>query len=57
MPTDPLSAQTIRRLVPDVDSRDVFICGPASMMARLDGILRTIGVPAEQIHFEQFALI
>jgi predicted ferric reductase len=57
MPTDPLSAQTIRRLVPDVDSRDVFICGPASMMARLDGILRTIGVPAEQIHFERFALI
>lgn len=57
MPTDPLSAQTIRRLVPDVDSRDVFICGPASMMARLDGILRTVGVPAEQIHFERFALI
>lgn len=57
MPADPLSAQTIRRLVPDVDSRDVFICGPASMMARLDGILRTVGVPPEQIHFERFALI
>jgi predicted ferric reductase len=57
LPVDPLSAQTIRRLVPDVESRDVFICGPASMMERLDGILRSIGVPAEQIHFERFALI
>ena len=57
LPVDPLSAQTIRRLVPDVESRDVFICGPASMMERLDGILRSIGVPPEQIHFERFALI
>ena len=36
---------------------DDFICGPASMMERLDGILRSIGVPPEQIHFERFALI
>ena len=57
MPHDPLSAQTIRRLVPDVESRDVFICGPASMMDRMRGILKTIGVPEQQIHFEHFALL
>jgi predicted ferric reductase len=57
MPDDPLSAQTVRRLVPDVTSRDVFVCGPASMMERMQAILRVIGVPDEQIHFERFALL
>jgi len=57
MPHDPLSAQTIRRLVPDVESRDIFVCGPASMMERVREVLRTIGVPDQQIHFERFALI
>ena len=57
MPDDPLSAQTLRRLVPDIESRDVFVCGPATMMQRVDAILRAIGVPSDQIHFERFALI
>ena len=57
MPVDPLSAQTLRRLVPDVESRDVFVCGPASMMERMQEILTAIGVPAQQIHFERFALL
>ncbi|HXN03109.1 MAG TPA: ferredoxin reductase family protein [Candidatus Dormibacteraeota bacterium] len=57
MPHDPLSAQTVRRLVPDVDSRDVFVCGPASMMERMQEILTAIGVPPQQIHFERFALL
>ena len=56
-PDDPLSAQTLRRLVPDVESRDVFVCGPASMMERMQEILRAIGVPEQQIHFERFALL
>jgi predicted ferric reductase len=57
LPVDPLSAQTIRRLVPDAASRDVFVCGPPSMMERVAGILGSIGVPQDQIHFERFALI
>jgi predicted ferric reductase len=57
LPYDPLSAQTLRRLVPDLESRDVFICGPASMMQRVEGILRSIGLPPEQIHLERFALL
>jgi predicted ferric reductase len=57
MPDDPLSAQTVRRLVPDVQSRDVFVCGPASMMERVQEILHTIGVPDQQIHLERFALL
>jgi len=57
LPDDPLSAQTLRRLVPDVESRDVFVCGPASMMERMQLILREIGVPQQQIHLERFALL
>jgi predicted ferric reductase len=57
LPHDPLSAQTIRRLVPDVASRDVFVCGPSSMMERMQEILRAVGVPDQQIHFERFALL
>jgi predicted ferric reductase len=57
LPDDPLSAQTLRRLVPDVESRDVFVCGPAPMMDRMQEILRAIGVPDSQIHFERFALL
>jgi predicted ferric reductase len=57
MPDDPLSAQTLRRLVPDVESRDIFVCGPASMMERVREVLNTIGVPDQQIHFERFALL
>jgi len=57
LPNDPLSGQTIRRLVPDVIGRDVFICGPRAMMLRAQIVLRTIGVPDQQIHFERFALL
>jgi ferredoxin-NADP reductase len=57
LPDDPLSEQTLRRLVPDVASRDVFVCGPASMMERMQEILRALGVPDQQIHFERFALL
>jgi len=57
LPNDPISAQTIRRLVPDVIGRDVFICGPRTMMQRTQVVLRTIGVPDQQIHFERFALL
>jgi predicted ferric reductase len=57
LPDDPLSEQTLRGLVPDVASRDVFVCGPASMMQRMQGILRQLGVPEQQIHLERFALL
>src|SRR6202521_2830677 len=57
LPDDPLSAQALRRLVPDVEARDVFVCGPGSLMERMHEVLTAIGVPAQQIHFERFALL
>jgi ferredoxin-NADP reductase len=57
LPVDPLSVQTVLRLVPDVVSRDVFICGPDSMITRVIAILGDCRVPDSQIHFERFALM
>ena len=52
---DPLSADSIGRLVPDVRVRDVFICGPDSMNNTVRANLRALGVANRQIHAERFA--
>jgi predicted ferric reductase len=52
---DPLGAAALERLVPDLGERDVYLCGPAPMMQRVEGTLRKIGLPARQIHAERFA--
>lgn len=49
-------AQALRRLVPDLDRRDVFVCGPEGFVASVAGLVRELGVPAEAIHYEAFAL-
>ena len=55
MPRDPLDARGIVTLVPDVLERDVYVCGPASMMRATEAALRTLGVPRRQVHAERFA--
>ena len=52
---DPLDAAALERLVPDVLDRDVYLCGPAPMMRRVETTLRRLGLPARQIHTERFA--
>ena len=53
---DHLSATKLRRLIPDVSQRDVFLCGPEPMMAAATRSLRAAGVPQRNIHLESFAL-
>jgi predicted ferric reductase len=55
MPEDPLGPASLERLVPDLRDRDVYLCGPASMMQRVEGSLRSLGLPGRQIHAERFA--
>jgi ferredoxin-NADP reductase len=52
---DSLDAPSIARFVPDVRDRDVFLCGPVSMMQRVETSLEAIGVPRSQVHAERFA--
>ncbi len=54
---EPLDAAHLRKLVPDVAKRDVYVCGPDSMMAAVRQSLAGLGVPAGQIHSERFAFL
>jgi predicted ferric reductase len=54
---DPLSARALRKLVPDVRERDVFVCGPPGMVTGVRDSLRELGVPGDQVHVERFALL
>ncbi|MHB8572645.1 MAG: ferredoxin reductase family protein [Candidatus Dormibacteria bacterium] len=56
-PDDPLAARHLRRMVPDLRERDVYICGPEGMTVELTETLRDVGMPPEQVHFEKFALL
>lgn len=55
-PDGPLGPLPLRALVPDLASRDVYLCGPPGLTARLLGTLRQLGVPADRIHYESFSL-
>jgi predicted ferric reductase len=48
------SPSSMRRLVPDVADRDVYLCGPSGMMKMLQSSLEAVGVPAERIRMEVF---
>ncbi|HEY4914450.1 MAG TPA: ferredoxin reductase family protein [Candidatus Dormibacteraeota bacterium] len=45
---------TIRRLVPDIADRAVYVCGPSGMMRLLQSSLEAVGVPPERIRTEVF---
>jgi ferredoxin-NADP reductase len=49
-----LSAGNLRRLVPDLRDRDVFLCGPPGMTALVRSSLRRAGVANRHIHDESF---
>lgn len=54
MPSDPLEAEALGRLVPGIADHDVFACGPIPMMDRVEKSLRALGVPGGQVHLERF---
>ncbi|WP_234337486.1 ferredoxin reductase family protein [Kitasatospora phosalacinea] len=54
-PDDPLSADRLRRTVPDAARRDVYLCGPDAMAEAVERQLRLVGVPRHRIHRETFA--
>jgi predicted ferric reductase len=55
MPSDPLDPRALRRLVPDIHDRDIYVCGPTGMMTRVLSGLRWLRIPDKQIHYERFA--
>jgi predicted ferric reductase len=55
MPSDPLDPRSLRKLIPDIHDRDIYVCGPSGMMTRVLNSLRWLRVPDSQIHYERFA--
>ncbi len=51
-----LDERTLLRLVPDLQQRDLFVCGPEGFVAELVAVARNLKVPEECIHHEAFAL-
>jgi predicted ferric reductase len=49
-----LDAGALRRIVPDVRRRDVYLCGPDALSRRLAAELQRAGVTEDHIHFESF---
>jgi predicted ferric reductase len=45
----------LRGLVPDIRSRDVYVCGPPAMIAVTERTLHRLRVPRHQVHVERFA--
>jgi predicted ferric reductase len=52
----PLSAAGLRRLVPDLVERDVYMCGSPGLMAAVRSSLRDAGLPPKQLHEECFGV-
>ena len=53
---DPLSTSSISELVPDVRSRDVYVCGPPGMTHSVLRAMRELHVPVRQLHSEEFEM-
>jgi predicted ferric reductase len=51
---DPLGSRSIAGMVPDVAERDVYLCGPNSMMEAVAATVLGLGVPAARIYRERF---
>ncbi len=51
----PLNEAALRRLVPDIAERDVYVCGPQGFIHNLRAAARGLGVPRRRIHHETFA--
>jgi predicted ferric reductase len=55
-PNTPFEPDNLLARVPDIGDRDVFVCGPPAMTAAVLRSLRTLKVPAMQVHAEKFSL-
>ena len=53
---DLLSPDHLRRLVPDLGNREVYLCGPPVMMRIVEQNLRRAGAPRKYLHTERFVL-
>jgi ferredoxin-NADP reductase len=51
-----LDTRALKRLVPDIRTRDLFVCGPEGFSAGVVASARRLAVPEDRIHHETFVL-
>lgn len=47
-------ATMLKREVPDITERKVFLCGPRAYMVMMEAVLKSLGVASSAIHQEEF---
>ena len=52
---DPLQPRALLGMVPDIQRRDVYLCGSNEMMDAVQASLRALRVPSSQVHSERFS--
>jgi predicted ferric reductase len=52
--TDHLGIPALRNHIPDIATRDVYVCGPPAMLDAVRRRLVALHVPRDRIHFERF---
>jgi len=51
-----LDERSLTRLVPDLHRRDLYVCGPEGFVTSVVDLAARLGVPAEAVHHEAYAL-
>ncbi|MEK9200501.1 MAG: ferric reductase-like transmembrane domain-containing protein [Patescibacteria group bacterium] len=51
-----LTAEVLKRAVPDFKKYDIFVCGPTALMHSLRDQCKKLNIPNSRIHDEQFSL-
>jgi predicted ferric reductase len=51
-----LDERSLPRLVPDLNRRDIYVCGPEGFVTSIVDLAARLGIPAEAVHHEAYAL-
>jgi predicted ferric reductase len=51
-----LDDRSLSRLVPDLNQRDIYVCGPEGFVTDIVDLAKRLGVPDEAVHHEAYAL-
>lgn len=52
---DPLGHRNVLRLVPDIGTREVFLCGPPGLTGTVVRTCRRLRIPPESVHYEELS--
>jgi predicted ferric reductase len=51
----PIDARTLLHLVPDIQTADVYVCGPEDFIAAVREAAHVLGIPGHRVHHEAFS--